>query len=407
MKKVLFLCMNFPPMMTEGSSRAFKLASSLPEVGWEPVVIAFHSVSGPEIEQLPFDVHYVGQEVSLSDHDAEQMFRFVHGLPQRKRAFPKFGKTRLKTGAWKNGWEKKARAVAGQVLLDNPDVEMIYAQAPPFSPHRLALELSGKHNLPVVFDCIGSFAADKLEMTVMLSGHCVVMPSRDLKELFLRKYREELSHGDISIVKNCFDPKALQTVGVKQDAGALMRWVFHIEMAEDGDLKRFFSGLSTFTQSSHAGREKLSFVFTGAGSVAVGRYLKKYGLEDFVEAHHVCSQREELELCMRADVYCLVLGRAEGHEVFVPERLYDVLGMSTSLAGVLPEGLSRQLILDVGGRTVSIGSSGDIADFLQDTLYLWRSKQLPVVSDVVARDYHIQSAVQEFLREMAARLPLF
>ena len=407
MKKALFLCMNFPPMMTEGASRAFKLASSLPELGWEPVVIAFHAVSGPEAEPLPFDVHYVGQEVSLPDHDAERLFRFLHGLPQKRGAFPKFGKMRLKTGSWKNGWERKARAIARQVLLDNPDVEMIYAQAPPFAPHRLALELSGKHNLPVVFDCISSFAADKLEMTIMHSGHCVVMPSRDLKEFFLRKYREELSHGDISIVKNGFDPKVLQAVDMGQDAGGLMRWVFHVEMVEEGDLKHFFSSLSSFAQSLLAERERFSFAFTGAGSANIRRYLKKYGIEDFVEAKHVCSHREELELCMRADIYCLVLGRAGGHEVFVPERLYDVLGMNTSLAGVLPEGLSRQLILDVGGRAAPIDSSGKIADFLLDTLYLWRSRELPVVSDAAARNYQIQSAMQELLREVAARLPLF
>ena len=399
--------MNFPPMMTEGSSRAFKFASSLPALGWEPVVVAFHSVSGPELEEFPFDVHYVGQELSLQDFGAEQLSRCVHGLRQKKLSFPRLGgNVRSNAGAGENGWEKKARTVAEQVLHDNPDIEMIYAQAPPFAPHRIALELSGKYHRPVMFDCIGPFAVDKLEMTIMHSGHSVTMPSRELKEFFLRKYRGKLSHDDISIIKNCYDPEALQALGIGHEAGALMRWVFHIGTTNGSDLKHFFYGLSAFVKSQLAVKGIFSFAFTGSGYDSAMRYLKKYGLEDLVEAGPVCSHREELELCLRADIFCVVLGGSRGTEIFVPERLYDVLGMNASLAGVLPDGLARQLILEAGGRTASIGNSTEIAGLLQDTLHLWYSGQLPAVADAAVSNYHIRSSMQEFLREMAARLPL-
>ena len=399
--------MNFPPMMTEGSSRAFKFASSFPALGWEPVVVAFHSVSGPDVEKFPFDVHYVGQGLSPQDFGAEQLSRFVHGFRQKKLSFPRFrGNACSNAGAGENGWEKKARTVTEQVLHDNPDIEMIYAQAPPFAPHRIALELSGMYHRPVMFDCIGPFAADKLEMTIMYSGHSVTMPSRELKEFFLRKYRGKLSHDDISIIKNCYDPEALQALGIGHEAGALMRWVFHIGTTNGSDLKHFFYGLSAFVKSQLAVKGVFSFAFTGSGYDSAMRYLKKYSLEDLVEAGPVCSHREELELCLRADIFCVVLGGSCGTEVFVPERLYDVLGMNASLAGVLPDGLARQLILEAGGRTASIGNSTEIAGLLQDTLHLWYSGQLPAVADAAVNNYHIRSTMQEFLREMAARLPL-
>jgi len=39
-RKILFLAPNYPPAMTDGSSRAFRMASRLPAYGWEPIVIA-------------------------------------------------------------------------------------------------------------------------------------------------------------------------------------------------------------------------------------------------------------------------------------------------------------------------------------------------------------------------------
>lgn len=399
--------MNFPPMMTEGSSRAFKFASSMPSLGWEPVIIAFHTISGTEVEQWPFDVHYVGLEVSPSELSTEQLFRFVHGLPQKKLSFPKLGvNARLNAGVKGSGWKKDADTIAEHILHDNPDIEMIYAQGPPFTPHRLALELSEKHHLPVVFDCIGPFDDDKLEMMIMFSGHCVIMPTREKKEVFLRKYRGELAHDDITIVRNGFDPEAFQALGVKQGSGALMHWVFHIEMIGEKDLKAFFSGLSSFMESQPVARGAISLTFTGRGCAGIGRYLKKYGLNDLVGAGAVCSHLEELRLCRHADIFCVVLGKDKGSDGYVPERLYDVLGMHTPLAGVLPEGLTRQLLLDAGGRVASIDSTGEISGLLQDALYLWRSGQLPPVAESTVDRYRIRSAMQELLREMATRLPL-
>ena len=400
--------MNFPPMMTEGASRAFKFASSLPALGWEPVVIACDTVSWAAAEQFPFEVHYAGVEFPGEETDAEQLFRFVHGLPWKKRLFGKrrAGAARSNGKPGENGWEKNAFAVAERVLQSNPDVEMIYAQAPPFSPHRLGLTLSGKHHLPVMFDCTASFADEKQEISIMHSNHCVTMPSRVMKEFFLRKYRDKLVHGDISIVRNGHHPEAFGVQKPDDKAEGLMRCVFHIEKSEHKELKNFFAGLSAFIESQQAARGFISVAFTGSGAGKIGRYLKKYKLEDLVDAAPVCSHSEEIEICRRADIYCIVTGRVEGYEFFIPERFYDVIGMSTSIAGVVPDGLAEQVIIEAGGRTASIEQVESIVELLQDTLQLWRSRQLPLQPEALVDTYNFRTVMQEFLREMATRLPL-
>lgn len=400
--------MNFPPMMTEGSSRASRFARSLPASGWEPVVIACHWAPGAEAEQFPFEVYYAGSEFSGEESDAEQLFRFVHGLPLKSHSFLKRSAGAVRPGgnADEEAWQKNAASVATQVLQNNPEIEMIYAQAPPFAPHRLALELSSEYHLPVLFDCVAPFNADKHEMTILQSGQCVLMPSREMKEFFIRKYRDKLVREDISVVRNGYDPELCSALVTEEQAGALMRCVFHIENTDGKELKSFFSGLSNFMESPQVTRGFFSLAFIGPGYTEVSRYLDKFGLEDIVDAGPVCSHIGELELCTRADFCCMVLGKADDYECHVPERLYDLIGMNTSLGGVLPDGLTKQIIHKAGGRTVPIGEEKGIVDFLHDTLNLRYSGQLPAVPEPVAVEYDFRSAKQDFLKVLADRLPL-
>lgn len=192
-----------------------------------------------------------------------------------------------------------------------------------------------------MFDCISSFADEKEEIDIMHSGHCVIMPSREMKEFFLRKYRGKVVHDDISIVRNGHDQGVIDAQHFEEGGEGLMRWVFHIEKMDPRGLKNFFSGLSLFFELQQPARGLFSFAFTGSGAGEIGSHLKKYKIEDLVDAGGaVCSHREEIELCRKASVYCVVTGKEEGYEFFVPERLYDVIGMNTSVSGVVPEGLA-------------------------------------------------------------------
>ncbi len=408
MKKILFLTMNYPPMMTEGSSRAYKLAVSMPEIGWEPLVIAFAGLSGDRERGEPFSVRYPAGELPQEKLNREQLFRFVHGMPRKKSDFLKLrGAAPVRFDPGGEGWEKKARPEAEEVLRRNPDIELIYAQSPPLAPQRLALELSEKYKLPVIFDCIEPHDAGGLERSVMQSGHACILPSRELKEYFLRKYRGAAGHDDLTIVQNGYRTDGVYAAGERREAESAMRLVCRLDRLGGREARSFFAGISAFAESQPGLKGALSLALTGSGQDRAWRYLKKYDLTDLVESSRACSLAEELELCRRADLFCVVSGGDNGHDLFVPERLYDVLGMNIPLFGVLPDGPACRLIEEAGGLTAHPGDSGKVAELLQEAL---RRRQYggweAPPEEIVLRFSH-GSSIQELLREMARILPLY
>ncbi len=408
MKKILFLSMNFPPMMTEGSSRVMKLASFLPAHGWEPVVIGNHSLAGERIEEFPFELLYAGTGLQRKEMNDEQLFRILHGLAEKKPAFGtrKSGGVHIPQGReGEEFWRSNAASLAGKLLQDNPDIEMIYAQSPPFAPQQLALELSLAHNLPVMFDCTGFFPVQKQEMSVLLSGQYVTVPSRAVKEHYLRKYKGKLGHDDVSILPNGYDSGTCRTKapGLRDDASMLC--VFHIEGAQGKGIKNFFLALRAFLESHEAAKRRFSCTFIGSGAVDVDRYLKKHGIEGLVRLSSPCSRTEELDLCMRADMYCIVLGREDWYEYIVPERLYDCMAMQRAVAGIVPDSQAKQVLEEAGGRTVLTDHTPHIIDFLMDSFDLWRTGQLRAVDPERLDQHDFRRVTQVFLREIVARFP--
>ncbi|ASQ91360.1 hypothetical protein CHL67_10910 [Prosthecochloris sp. GSB1] len=395
--------MNFPPMMTEGSSRAFKLAASMPGIGWEPLVVASCGLSGIGEKSEPFAVHYAGGEVPAESLDEEQLFRYAYMMPLKKGLLGKRGSIDP------NGdiWEKKARPLVEKLLSEHDDIELVYAQSPPLGPHRLALELSGRHRLPVIFDCIGPCGDDRFEMRLVRSGHSFTLPSRGMKEYFLKKYRGEVGHGDLTIVQNGFsslEPFAPASA-VRQDA--VMRWVIHVERAGSGDLKGFFAGMKAFSESQEGLDGSLSLVLAGRGQEDAGRYLAKAGLSGLVESWPIAHFREELDRCRLADVFCVLTGGGPGSDVSVPERLYDAMGMNVPLAGVVPPGEAAGLIMSAGGLVADPGDPEKAAGLVREAFRRWRQGARPSVPETVASKCRHDAAIEQLLGVMSGILPLY
>lgn len=403
MKKILFLTMNFPPMMTEGSSRAYKLAVSMSGIGREPLVVASAGLSGVGEKPGPFAVHYAGGEVPAESLDEEQLFRFAHMMPLKKSLLGKRGSIDPNGDAW----EKKARPIAEKLLSEHDDIELIYAQSPPLAPHRLALELSGMHHLPVIFDCIEPCGDDRFEIRLVRSGHSLTLPSRGMKEYFLKKYRGEVGHGDLTIVQNGFSSAEPFAPETSSPQGAVMRWVLHVGRTGGRELRSFFAGMKACTESQQGLEGSLSLTLAGGGQEDAERYLAKYGLSGLVESRRIGLFREELDRCRRADVFCVLTGSGPGSDIHVPERLYDAMGMNVPLAGVVPQGEASRLIASAGGLVADPGDRDKAAGLVREAFRRWQDGEWQSVPETVAAKYRHDTAIEQLLGVMSGILPLY
>ncbi len=448
--------------MTEGSTRAYQFARQLQMHDWEPIVIGPPAVTGLDElhvetkgrgkrrhasrdepgdeaasmqeqesgfstahyspESLTFPVYHVGEALSLKGMKPARALRIIRGMPDNPISALKRGVNGLfSTDASDNGWEKSAKALAEQVLEEHPDIEIIYAQGPPVTPHVLGLELSGKYNKPLVLDCLEPYDVDggesvsgmplhqrlgKLEDQVLHSGQALIMPSRAMKVLFLKKYFGRLSYDDISIVRNGYDPEEIDALSGMYQPGPVMRWVFLLERAGRKELAAFFASLAALLTREEGLRGAVSFAFAGSQRCDALEYVRKLGLDDVVSSSWCHSREAELNLCMQADVCGVVIGQGDMNGLFAPERFFDVIGMKKPLFGVVPEGIARQMITDAGGTVVPVDRVADAGSAIMDLVRSWQAGALNGSSDAAAEAYSIAEPLKILIREIGYRLLL-
>ena len=389
MKKILFLSINYPPMLTAGSSRAARFVARLPELGWVPLVVAPADIAWDEdgknralAESAEFTgIYRTGELVDAAAFGPGRAEQLVQGM---SAAAPTGSPLRMISGMLSgvnlvSGWEKQAASIAEAVLSRHDPVDAIYSQGPPAAPLALALELSKKHGLPVLFDLVapldapsasGSRQSDaaQIEERVVTSGHAVITPTRALKEYFLKKYFGKATHDDISIIPDfCTDSFVPSGAGRQVSAGAPMVTVL-MEQASAKELKMFFSALGRYMK--HAGSFSLlpSFQVIGGDEKEIMKYSRKHVPDVSVSVLRRLSGHDELESIRKCDLFGVVAGREGLSPLTVPERSVDALCMGKPLFFVGPDGPAARLAVDAGGFWAPLESAEGVVQLFGSAL---------------------------------------
>ncbi|RNA65559.1 hypothetical protein CR163_010250 [Prosthecochloris sp. ZM_2] len=417
-KKILFLTRNFPPMMTEGSARAWKLAAHFESEGWLPFVVSPAEVTGIEMPEslagADFPVYYAGKPVEAGELDPGALSRVLHGRPvNRLTALKESVGGLFSADSSGKSWEKHAAELAREVLAANPDIEVLYAQGPPSSPHQLGMELANEHGLLMVLDYIEPYEFDaqyqrqeKIEDRTMLSGHVVIMPSRAMKVYMLKKHFGALSHDDISIIRNGYDPGELSALAPYVGGDAVMRWVLLLERMTRKELAGLFSAYSDLIAEHAELRGALSLSIVGSQRDDAEEQLVKAGLHDLLDDRWYHSREDELDACMQSDVCVIGVGSSAANAMFVPERFFDILGMRKPVFGVLADGVARALVEEGGGDVVTPGERSDMTAALSGLVQRWQNGTLGSMSDELALQYQVPDALRQLRRDIVSRLLL-
>lgn len=385
MKKILFLSINYPPMLTTGSLRASRLVASLPELGWAPLVVAPADIAWNEDgknrahgESAEFTgIYRTGELVEAETFGPERTAQLVQGM---SATAPTGSPLRMISGLLPGvnlvaGWEKQAASVAEGIISRHDPVDAIYAQGPPAAPLLLALELSKKHGLPVLFDLVapldtssvsGSRQSDaaQIEERVVTSGHAVITPTRALKEYFLKKYFGKATHDDITIIPDfCTDSFSPSASRRQASAGAPGVTVL-VEQASGKELKLFFSALGRYMKHAGSFSMQPSLQVLGGDEKEIMKYIRKYTPEASVSVVRRLSGQDELERIRQCDLFGVV-ACSDGHAPFtVPELAVDALCMRKPFFVVGPEGPTARLAVEAGGFWAPLESADGIAQLL-------------------------------------------
>jgi len=426
-RKILFLAPNYPPGMTDGSSRAFRIASTLPDYGWEPMVIApppFVSSgesSGPEEAGEETSgvngerIWRTGSPVEVEEMEACGVAALAYGgsMPP-KGALGKVLPSRFSAPGLCAIWEKHAAALAEKVMSRFGDIEAVFVQGPSARALEIALEISVRHGVPVLFDLqapLGrpsSFApsgslrsgeCDSLEEKLLTSGYSLITPTRALKEYFLTKYFGRVTHDDITIIADtphdaADDPRA-PWEGIADSTG---RPVFLLQRLTEKETGDFFRSLSHLMGAAGGCCSDAVVVTHNASE----KMLKKFGLEGSLELVCPFSEEDLLALCRKAGFIFYAVGRQDEDALRVPELLVDVAGMGIRWAVSAHEGVISRFASEAGGLSVLAGDEAALAAGLREIAGAAGGKFTQGIEELPQHE----KVMEALVREIALTLPV-
>lgn len=423
MRKALILTRNFPPYVTSGASRAWKIASNLSAIGWEPLVIA-----PPEINGVPgvlrsganpvVAVHRTGPEIDADGLDAADRNALLHGqevsvLNHSLKA--KFSGLFRETS---NGalWEKSAAELVERLLEEYPEIDLLYAQGPPLEPLRLALETARKHPVGVILDITepldpampqpgssSSSSAAEAEERILLSGVPLITPTRQLKEYFLQKYHGRLDYGLMTIVSPFFDashPAFRRSASGGSDT--VLRIALLVEELPKAELKALVAGLEAWL-SSRMPAGGVELMLLGGGASDLLRRAAKKPLEQLLTLDQTGGIDSELMRCQKAALFCVVQSGTAASASTVPDRLADALGMGLPLAAIASEGATSRLVLDAGGLHAPAGDAAAIAELFRTMASSWSVRTLQGAPEQLRQKYEIAAALRDLTSVIASQ----
>ncbi|MFQ3599127.1 MAG: glycosyltransferase [Chloroherpetonaceae bacterium] len=427
-KKVLVIAYYFPPMGLSGVQRTLKFVKYLPEFGWKPIVLtitptayyAYDETLLSELAMSQIEIHRTETKdvtktaASLSNsrqfNMPSELMRRLMNLASQTFFIPDN----------KIGWKKFALQKADEIIAAHGDIDLIFSTAPPFTSHLIALELRKKYQLPTVVDFRDPWVENplhvyptpfhrrrhqRLEEQVVLGVDKIVAVNRALKEQFLRRYRMQLSHKDIAIVPHGYDAQDFEHVPkVRANTGKFRFLHSGTLHSSERSPKPFFLGLKKAIEKNPELGEKVEARFVGLFPTEYMKFAKSLGLDGLVQVEGYKSHHEALAENFQADVLWATQSDVKHIETITQSKLFEYVACERTLFGIMPDGASKQFILDANGVVAHPKNPDEIADRMLELFEKWQSGTLPVPPKEVVEKYERRNLTMQLAREFEQML---
>lgn len=401
MPRLLVLAYYFPPMGLSGVQRTAKFVKYLPEFGWEPWVVTVGGVA-----YWAFD---------------PSMWREVRGSPVLRTpsldplwVLGRVGKrreVRARRGTQdllvrlhqaflvpdnKLGWAPFALR-GGMKLLKKRGFGAIYATGPPFTAHLVGVLLKRRSGLPLLLDFRDPWSRSPflsfpspLHMAVHSLLERVALRAADLCTVTHKGIKGVLNlpsrrPPEVVVLPHGFDPDDFRRT-VPGGAGkfaVVYTGAFYGRLTPKYLLEAVRGLLDEYPEL----REEIELVFVGAFREEDRELVRRWGLEDVVEATGYLPHRQSVERLCEAHLAWLMLGRGPFVHVWVPGKLFEYIGAGKPILACVPEGAAADLVRSVGGTVVPPDDVEAIRGALMAYYRKWRAGELSPLPEEAVRMY--------------------
>lgn len=364
MRKVLVVAYYFPPMGLSGVQRTLKFVKYLPQFEWAPTVLTVSSRGYfAKDETLLEEIAPLGIEiVRTRSFDINRAFRRqeVVKMPPEllRKMFSRLSDTFFIPDN-KIGWKRPALKAAS-ALMKKEKFDAVFATAPPQTDFLIGEALKEKFHLPLVLDYrdawvdypfrtyptpMHRFIHKTMEKQVLHKADAIIVASRRLKELILRRYKF-LQYNDVQIISQGFDPEDMKIAPQeKLPRVEKMRITYSGVFYEDRTPLFFLEALHRVFKQNPKIRGRIEACFIGAFRAEHRKIVHRLELNDAVNILGYLEHKECVKYLLASDVLWVMMGDTKSS----PGKIYEYIGAQKKILGCVPEGFMRSLIEEAGG----------------------------------------------------------
>jgi glycosyltransferase involved in cell wall biosynthesis len=386
--RVLMVAYYYPPLGGIGVHRTLKFSKYLPEYHWEPVVLTIRPEKGllidPSLEQeIP-----AGAQIFRTPSLSLPLW-----LPWRVRNF---------ISRWilvvdeQLGWLPYS-VRAGRHILQSEPCQVIYTSSSPYTDHLIGYRLKKRLGVPWVADFrdpwVGNFAigiptrfhrylVSMLERRVVHQADRVLVVNEPTRYDFLQRY-PGLDKDKIQAIPNGYDPDDFKALSPRNPLADRFLLVYSGSFYGERRTPRFFfEALQSLVDSGAIPERAIQVRLVGNAGRLTLQMIESMGLRGVVEMSGFLPHRDAIAHLLAADALLLIVGAGPGSESVLPGKIYEYLASGKPILGLVPPGVSADLIREAGaGVVIDPQDVPGIAAQIFNLYERWKKGALNVKSD--------------------------
>jgi hypothetical protein len=415
MKSVVMIAYGFPPEGNAGAYRPLRFVRELPNLQWTPIVISaipnqYERYDTALLTKVPQEV----EVIRIKSSDWWQAFQAWRSRKEKPFGGHYQGSSKLHNNpkynlraemreivrtaeAW---WYHPDMAMpwirpALEATIDvcqRKQIEVIWATAGPVSSFVVAQRSAFRTGIPYVLDFRDSWtitynafearqprwARDRARRSMhklLGNAQAIVFRYHEEAECFWRAYPGALDASRVHIIPNGYESPIEET---PFPAGEKCT-VLYAGTLPDYRYDTFLKALSVLKQTDSSRAKQLRVLFVGEGIDALADDAAALHLKDIVETS---GRKPHSEItCLQREAHALlVFGRPStmnGYELFAGAKLFGYLKTARPIIGVLPEDQTKNILNQLGVRTVAdVESVSEIINVLRLVLDSWSTGSL-------------------------------